>query len=46
MDIRVPKISNRVSKRHPDTPLAKGLVISQPFKIHIYKFMLISGSFV
>ena len=26
MDIRVSKISNRVSKRHPDTPLAKGLV--------------------
>ena len=25
MDIRVSKISNRVSKRHPDTPLAKGL---------------------
>ena len=23
--IRVSKISNRVSKRHPDTPLAKGL---------------------
>ena len=25
MDFRVSKISNRVSKRHPDTPLAKGL---------------------
>ena len=28
MDIRVSKISNRVSKRYPDTPLAKGLVKS------------------
>ena len=26
MNIRVSKISNGVSKRHPDTPLAKGLV--------------------
>ena len=27
MDIRVSKIRNRVSKRHPDTPLAKGLTL-------------------
>ena len=27
MDIKVSNISNRVSKRHPDTPLAKGLLV-------------------
>ena len=46
VDIMVSKISNMVSKRHPDTPLAKGLwsLITKNYSVYSVTFLLFSLS--